>query len=42
MHMPEMGGMGLLAALYERGSSTPVIIITANGDVPHARKLPPR
>ena len=36
MHMPEMGGMGLLAALNERGSSTPVIIITANGDVPHA------
>ena len=36
MHMPEMGGMGLLAALNERGSSMPVIIITANGDVPLA------
>jgi two-component system, LuxR family, response regulator FixJ len=30
MHMPEMGGMGLLAALNERGSSMPAIIITAN------------
>ena len=36
MHMPEMGGMGLLAALNERGSSMPVIIFTANGDVPLA------
>jgi FixJ family two-component response regulator len=36
MHMPEMGGMGLLAALNERGSSMPVIIVTANGDVPLA------
>ena len=36
MHMPEMGGMGLLAALNERGSYMPVIIITANGDVPLA------
>ncbi len=36
MHMREMGGMGLLAALNERGSSMPVIIITANGDVPLA------
>jgi FixJ family two-component response regulator len=30
MHMPEMGGRGLLAALNERGSSMPVIIVTAN------------
>ena len=36
MHLPEMGGMDLLAALNERGSSMPVIIITANGDVPLA------
>ena len=34
--MPEMGGIGLLAALNERGSSMPVIIITANGNVPLA------
>ena len=36
MHMPEMGGTGLLAKLNERGSSMPVIIIAANGDVPLA------
>ena len=36
MHMPEMGGMSLLAALNERGSSMPVIMITANDSDPLA------
>ena len=30
MHMPEMSGLDLLAIMNERGSSMPVIIITAN------------
>jgi len=31
--MPELDGMGVLAALRERGSETPVIVQTANGSI---------
>jgi len=36
MRMPEMGGLELLAEMRKRSVSTPVIIITAYGDVPLA------
>jgi DNA-binding response OmpR family regulator len=36
MRMPEMDGLGLLAEMCKRGFSTPSVIITAFGDVPHA------
>jgi DNA-binding response OmpR family regulator len=36
MRMPEMDGLGLLAEMRKRGFSTPSVIITAFGDVPHA------
>ena len=36
MRMPEMDGLDLLARMRERGLTTPVVIITAYGDLPHA------
>jgi DNA-binding NtrC family response regulator len=36
MRMPEMDGLDLLAAMRERTLSTPAVIITAYGDLPHA------
>ena len=36
LRMPEMDGLGLLAQMRERGLSTPVVIVTAYGDLPHA------
>jgi DNA-binding response OmpR family regulator len=36
MRMPEMDGLELLAEMRNRGFTTPVVIITAFGDVPHA------
>lgn len=36
MRMPGMDGLELLAEMRKRGHTTPVIIITAYGDVPHA------
>jgi DNA-binding NtrC family response regulator len=36
MRMPEMDGLELLAQMRNRGFTTPVVIITAYGDVPHA------
>lgn len=36
MRMPEMDGLDLLAAMRQRDFVTPVVIITAFGDVPHA------
>ncbi|MBA3963586.1 MAG: response regulator [Chthoniobacterales bacterium] len=36
MRMPEMDGLDLLAELRQRGFTTPTVIITAFGDVPHA------
>ncbi len=36
MRMPEMDGLDLLAKMRERGLTTPVVIITAYGDLPHA------
>lgn len=36
LHMPGSGGMGVLAALRERGDSPPVIVITGHGDLPAA------
>lgn len=36
MRMPEMDGLELLARMRERGLTTPVVIITAYGDLPHA------
>jgi DNA-binding response OmpR family regulator len=36
MRMPEMDGLQLLAEMRRRGYSTPSVIITAFGDVPHA------
>jgi two-component system, LuxR family, response regulator FixJ len=36
MQMPEMSGLDLLAAMNKRGSSMPVIIITASENVPLA------
>jgi FixJ family two-component response regulator len=38
MRMPEMDGLDLLEKFRERGIETPVVIITAYGDVPHAVK----
>lgn len=36
LQMPAMNGLELLATMRERGFQTPVAIITAHGDVPHA------
>ncbi len=36
MRMPEMDGLELLAQMRNRGFTTPSVIITAFGDVPHA------
>jgi DNA-binding NtrC family response regulator len=36
MRMPEMDGLDLLAKMRERGLSTPTVMITAYGDLPHA------
>ncbi|HXA10291.1 MAG TPA: response regulator [Chthoniobacterales bacterium] len=36
MRMPEMDGLDLLAEMRNRGFTTPTVIITAFGDVPHA------
>jgi len=36
MRMPEMDGLELLESMRERNIQTPVVIITAYGDVPHA------
>lgn len=36
MRMPEMDGLELLAEMRQRGFTTPSIVITAFGDVPHA------
>ncbi len=33
MHMPEMSGLDLLAAMKEQGASLPVIVITAHGNI---------
>ena len=38
MRMPEMDGLDLLEKIRQRGIETPVVIITAYGDVPHAVK----
>jgi len=36
MRMPEMDGLELLESMRERDIQTPVVIITAYGDIPHA------
>jgi DNA-binding response OmpR family regulator len=36
MRMPEMDGLDLLAQMRERGLSTPTVMITAYGNLPHA------
>jgi len=36
MRMPEMDGLELLESMRERNIQTPVVIITAYGDIPHA------
>jgi FixJ family two-component response regulator len=36
LRMPEMDGLDLLAKMRERGLSTPTVMITAYGDMPHA------
>jgi len=36
LRMPEMDGLELLAKMPERGLSTPAVMITAYGDLPHA------
>ena len=36
MRMPEMDGLELLESMRERNIQTPVVIITAYGEVPHA------
>ena len=36
MRMPEMDGLELLERMRARGFQTPVVIITAYGDIPHA------
>lgn len=36
LRMPVMDGLDLLAEMRQRGYSTPAVIITAYGDVPHA------
>jgi FixJ family two-component response regulator len=38
MRMPEMDGLDLLEIIRKRGIQTPVVIITAYGDIPHAVK----
>jgi DNA-binding response OmpR family regulator len=38
MRMPEMNGLELLERMRARGFQTPVVIITAYGDIPHAVK----
>ena len=38
LRMPEMDGLDLLAKMRERGLSTPTVMITAYGDLPHAVK----
>lgn len=38
MRMPEMNGLDLLERMRARGFQTPVVIITAYGDIPHAVK----
>jgi DNA-binding response OmpR family regulator len=38
MRMPEMDGLDLLAKMRERGLTTPTVMITAYGDLPHAVK----
>ena len=37
LRLPGLSGVELQAALLERGSSLPVVIVTAHGDVPTAR-----
>ncbi|HSI14964.1 MAG TPA: response regulator [Chthoniobacter sp.] len=36
MRMPEMDGLALLEEMRKRTNSTPAVIITAYGDIPHA------
>lgn len=36
LRMPEMDGLELLAEMRKRGITTPTVIITAYGDIPHA------
>ena len=36
LRMPEMDGLELLAEMRKRGHSTPTVIITAYGEIPHA------
>lgn len=36
MRMPEMDGLDLLAEMRQRGITTPAVIITAYGEIPHA------
>jgi DNA-binding NtrC family response regulator len=36
MRLPEMDGLELLESMRERNIQTPVVIITAYGDIPHA------
>jgi FixJ family two-component response regulator len=36
LRMPEVGGLELLEKMRQRGIQTPVVIITAFGDIPHA------
>jgi DNA-binding response OmpR family regulator len=36
LRMPEMDGLDLLAQMRERGLSTPTVMITAYGNLPHA------
>jgi len=36
LRMPEMDGLELLAEMRNRGHSTPTVIITAYGEIPHA------
>lgn len=38
LRMPEMNGLELLERMRARGFETPVVIITAYGDIPHAVK----
>lgn len=38
MRMPEMDGLVLLEMIRKNGNKTPVVIITAYGDIPHAVK----
>src|SRR5438270_3049809 len=36
LKMPGLGGMETLRRLRDAGDDTPVVIVTAHGDVPHA------